>query len=175
MRTHYRAFAYLSRYFHQYNIPKGIYSIAHFATKVCVFIMVVHALIVLLSRASPRHLPHPASCFPTLLIVCYLQLWNQALKWAKCVLLTEMRPRCGPFHQFSLHADQVRNCGPLWKHWFNPVKIVPSYVSPFFALQRPIHPRFPKVFLPQKVQTKGECFNNDKKIQTWSRLVGGTV
>ena len=44
MRTNYRAFAYLSRYFHQYNIPKGIYSIAHFATKVCVFIMVVHAL-----------------------------------------------------------------------------------------------------------------------------------
>ena len=37
MRTHYRAFAYMSRYFHQYNIPKGIYSIAHFATKVCVF------------------------------------------------------------------------------------------------------------------------------------------
>ena len=35
-------------------------------------------------------------------------------------------------------------------------------MSPFFALQRPIHPRFPKVFLPQKVQTKGECFNNTR-------------
>ena len=27
-----------------------------------------------------------------------------------------MRPKCGPFHQFDPHADQVRNCGPLRKH-----------------------------------------------------------
>ena len=27
-----------------------------------------------------------------------------------------MRPECGPFQEFSPHADQVRNCGPLWKH-----------------------------------------------------------
>ena len=65
-----------------------------------------------------------------------------------------MRPRCGPFHQFSLHADQVRNCGPLWKHWFNPVKIVQSYVSPFFALQRPIHPRFSKFFSPKRCKLR---------------------
>ena len=30
-------------------------------------------------------------------------------------LLCEMRPKCGPFHQFSPNADQVRNCGLLWK------------------------------------------------------------
>ena len=29
-----------------------------------------------------------------------------------------MWPKCGPFHHFGLHADQVRNCGPLWKHCF---------------------------------------------------------
>ena len=27
-----------------------------------------------------------------------------------------MRPTCGPFNQFGPHADQIRSCGPLWKH-----------------------------------------------------------
>ena len=78
--------------------------------------MIVHALIVLLSRASPKHSPHPASCFPAQLLVCYLQLCNQALTWGKYGLSSEMRPKCGPFHHFGLHADQVCNCGPLRKH-----------------------------------------------------------
>ena len=38
------------------------------------------------------------------------------LSWlGKWDLLIEMRPKCGPFHQFGPHADQVRNCGLLWK------------------------------------------------------------
>ena len=78
--------------------------------------MIVHALIVLLSRASPKHSPHPASCFPAQLLVCYLQLCNQALTWGKYGLSSEMRPKCGPFYHFGLHADQVCNCGPLRKH-----------------------------------------------------------
>jgi len=37
------------------------------------------------------------------------------LSWlGKWDLLCEMRPKCGPFHQFGPHADQVRNCGLLW-------------------------------------------------------------
>ena len=24
--------------------------------------------------------------------------------------------KCGPFNQFGPHADQIRSCGPLWKH-----------------------------------------------------------
>jgi len=40
------------------------------------------------------------------------------LSWlGKWDLLIEMRPKCGPFHQFGPHADQVRNCGLLWKQW----------------------------------------------------------
>ena len=32
-----------------------------------------------------------------------------------------MRPNCGPFQQLRPHADQVRNCGLLWKQWiFSP-------------------------------------------------------
>ena len=53
--------------------------------------MIVHALIVLLSRASPQHSPHPASCFPAQLLVCYLQLCNQALTWEN----TAFRVKCG--------------------------------------------------------------------------------
>ena len=34
----------------------------------------------------------------------------------KCGLSSEMRPTCGPFNQFGPHADQIRSCGPLWKH-----------------------------------------------------------
>ena len=65
-----------------------------------------------------------------------------------------MRPRCGPFHQFSLHADQVRNCGPLWKHWFNPVKIVPSYVS-LFSLSNVLYIlAFPKFFSPKRCKLR---------------------
>ena len=84
---------------------------------------IVHALIVLLSRASPKHSPHTASCFPGQLLVFYLQLCNQALTWGECGLSSEMRPKCGPFHHFGPHADQVRNCGPLRKHctgWWLP-------------------------------------------------------
>ena len=41
------------------------------------------------------------------------------LSWLrKWDLLCEMRPKCGPFHQFGPHADQVRNCGLLWKQCF---------------------------------------------------------
>ena len=65
-----------------------------------------------------------------------------------------MRPRCGPFHQFSLHADQVRNCGPLWKHWFNPVKIVPSYVSPFSLSNVLYILAFPKFFSPKRCKLR---------------------
>ena len=61
--------------------------------------MIVHALNVLLSGASPKHSPHPASCFPAQLLVCYLQLCNQALTWGKYGLSSEMRPKCGPFYQ----------------------------------------------------------------------------
>ena len=65
-----------------------------------------------------------------------------------------MRLRCGPFHQFSLHADQVRNCGPLWKHWFNPVKIVPSYVS-LFSLSNVLYIlAFPKFFSPKRCKLR---------------------
>ena len=40
------------------------------------------------------------------------------LSWlGKWDLLIEMRPKCGLFHQFGPHADQVRNCGLLWKQW----------------------------------------------------------
>ena len=40
------------------------------------------------------------------------------LSWfRKWDLLTEMRPKCGPFHQFGPHANQVRNCRLLWKQW----------------------------------------------------------
>ena len=67
-------------------------------------------------RASPKHSPHPASCFPAQLLVCYLQLCNQALTWGKYGLASEMRPKWGPFYHFGLHADQVCNCGPLRKH-----------------------------------------------------------
>ena len=42
--------------------------------------MIVHALNVLLSGASPKHSPHPAGCFPGLL-VSYFWLRNQALTW----------------------------------------------------------------------------------------------
>ena len=65
-----------------------------------------------------------------------------------------MRPRCGPFHQFSLHADQVRNCGPLWKHLFNPVKIVPSYVSPFSLSNVLYILAFPKFFSPKRCKLR---------------------
>ena len=62
-----------------------------------------HALVVLLvSRASPKHSLHPASCFPAQLLVCYLQLCNQALIWGICGLSSEMRPKCGPFPQFRI-------------------------------------------------------------------------
>ena len=41
------------------------------------------------------------------------------LSWlGKWDLLCELRPKCGPFHQFGPHADQVRNCGLLWKQWW---------------------------------------------------------
>ena len=40
-----------------------------------------------------------------------------SLKMGKRDLLSEMRPKCGPFQQFGPHADQVRNCGLLRKHW----------------------------------------------------------
>ena len=63
----------------------------------------VHALVVLLvSRASPKHSLHPASCFPAQLLVCYFQLCNQALIWGICGLSSEMRPKCGPFPQFRI-------------------------------------------------------------------------
>ena len=40
------------------------------------------------------------------------------LSWLwKWDLLIEMRPKCGLFHQFGPHADQVRYCGLLWKQW----------------------------------------------------------
>ena len=39
-----------------------------------------------------------------------------SLKMGKWDLLSEMRPKCGPFQQFGPHADQVRNCGLLRKH-----------------------------------------------------------
>ena len=62
-----------------------------------------HALVVLLvSRASPKHSLHPASCFPAQLLVCYFQLCNQALIWGICGLSSEMRPKCGPFPQFRI-------------------------------------------------------------------------
>ena len=48
-----------------------------------------------------------------------------SLKMGKWDLLSEMRPKCGPFQQFGPHADQVRNCGLLRKHW---VWEVTSYV-----------------------------------------------
>ena len=116
-----------------------IYNIAHFATKLHVFSMVVHALIVLLSRASPKHSPHPASCFPAQLLVCYLQLCNQALTWGKYGLSSEMRPKCGPFYHFGLHADQVCNCGPLRKHCTLNKKKYGSYTGDF--------PQMPYVFI----------------------------
>ena len=64
-------------------------------------------------RACPSYSPHPASCFPAQLLVCYLQLCNQALMGGKCGLSSEMGPKCRPFNWFGPHADQVRNCGPL--------------------------------------------------------------
>ena len=65
--------------------------------------MIVHALVVLLvSRASPKHSLHPASCFPAQLLVCYFELCNQALIWGICGLSSEMRPKCGPFPQFRI-------------------------------------------------------------------------
>ena len=51
------------------------------------------------------------------MLVSYLQLCNQALPWLECGLPSEMRPKCGLLHRFDPHADQVRNCGPLWKHY----------------------------------------------------------
>ena len=33
-----------------------------------------------------------------------------------CGLSDEMRPKCGPFHHFGPHEDQVRNYRPLRKH-----------------------------------------------------------
>ena len=80
---------------------------------------IVHALIEVLSGASPKHSPHPAMCFPGQLLVCYLQLCSsgfKTLQWRKWDLLCEMRTNCGPFQQFGPHADQVRNCGPLRSH-----------------------------------------------------------
>ena len=50
------------------------------------------------------------------------------LSWlGKWDLLIEMRPKCGPFHQFGPHADQVRNCGLLWKQWIYQQYIRTSY------------------------------------------------
>ena len=79
----------------------------------------MHALIEVLSGASPKHSPHPAMCFPEQLLVYYLQLCSsgfKTLQWRKWDLLCEMRTNCGPFQQFGPHADQVRNCGPLRSH-----------------------------------------------------------
>ena len=79
----------------------------------------MHALIEVLSGASPKHSPHPAMCFPEQLLICYLQLCSsgfKTLQWRKWDLLCEMRTNCGPFQQFGPHADQVRNCGPLRSH-----------------------------------------------------------
>ena len=100
MRTHFRAFADLSRYFHQNSKS----SLKRAYLQHCTF-------------HDKRARVHPASCFPAQLLVCYLQLCNQALIWGKCGFSREMRPICGPFNQFSPHADRVRNCEPLRKHW----------------------------------------------------------
>ena len=61
MRTHYRAFADLSSYFHQNSTKFSYKKLQHCDKHACVHSgssMMVHALIVLLSRASPKHLPH---------------------------------------------------------------------------------------------------------------------
>ena len=74
MRTHYRAFADLSSYFHQNSTKFSYKKLQHCDKHACVHSgssMMVHALIVLLSRASPKHLPHHDSGFPAQLIVRY--------------------------------------------------------------------------------------------------------
>ena len=48
------------------------------------------ALIVLLSRTSPKHSLNLASCFPGQWLVCYIQLCNQALTWGKINVISYM-------------------------------------------------------------------------------------
>ena len=37
-------------------------------------------------------------------------------KWITFSFFADLKTKCGPFQQFGPHADQVHNCGPLWKH-----------------------------------------------------------
>ena len=71
------------------------------------------------------------------------------LSWlGKWDLLIEMRPKCGLFHQFGPHADQVRNCGLLWKQWISAqsvwslpdIRLAALFAStwPIFSLPLPL-------------------------------------
>ena len=118
MRTYVRAFADLSCYFHKYclsSLKSAFLQHCTFRFKsACVHFgcsMIVHALIILLSRASLKHSPHSASCFPA---SCLCVTFNTVIKRGenaafplKCGLIADY---------FGPHADQVCNCGPLWKH-----------------------------------------------------------
>ena len=83
MRTHFRTFVDFSR-FSSKVFSKSMFLHCIFHDKSSHFnhgsSMIVHALNVLLSGASPKHSPHPAGCFPGLL-VSYFWLRNQALTW----------------------------------------------------------------------------------------------
>ena len=51
---------------------------------------------------------------------CSQQKWD---------LLCEMLTRCGQFHQFGPHADQVHNYGPFWMHCLCSDSKHPSYAK----------------------------------------------
>ena len=78
------------------------------------------------------------------------------LSWLwKWDLLIEMRPKCGLFHQFGPHADQVRNCRPLWKQCLPPgeKRIACWYLSKESSNQEQEH--CPLSYLPKATRSTG--------------------
>ena len=133
MRTNFRAFADLWVVI-LIKIPglykARIYDVTHFSTKVRVFIMVELIYIIPFTRCMfqdgggyiklwciNRFAPSCSPSSPAQLLVQLCKSGCKALQWGKWDLLCEMRPICGPFHQFGPHANQVRNCRLLWKQW----------------------------------------------------------
>ena len=109
MRTHYRAFADLSSYFHQNSTKFSYKKLQHCDKHACVHSgssMMVHALIVLLSRASP----HPASCFPAQLIVRYLQFeirHYNVQNSAQMRTISSVWSACGPSPQLRTFMEAL--------------------------------------------------------------------